>query len=102
MGLAVGGVRDAKNRQFWSLAVKIRRFSRSRKWEMDDFAGCSRRGFPLAQIIACFVLRLRRIVNSDHGWTKLTVFRSGSSLLGSANALETRCLARLILWELDT
>ena len=50
------GMRDAKNRRFWSLAVKIDGFSRSRKWEMDDFAGCSRRGFPLAQIIACFVL----------------------------------------------
>ena len=49
-------VRDAKNRLFWSLAVKTDGFSRSRKWEMDVFAGCSRMGFPIAQIIACFGL----------------------------------------------
>ena len=51
----LGGAR-CENRRFWSLAVKTDGFSRSRKWEMDDFAGCSRRGFPLAQIIACFGL----------------------------------------------
>ena len=50
------GVRDAKNRLFWSLAVKTDGFSRSRKWEMDIFVGCSRMGFPIAQIIACFGL----------------------------------------------
>ena len=50
------GVGDAKNRRFWSLAVKTDGFSRSRKWEMDVFAGCSRMGFPIAQIIACFGL----------------------------------------------
>ena len=50
------GARDAKNRRFWSLAVKTDGFSRSRKWEMDDFAGCSRMGFPIAQIIVRFDL----------------------------------------------
>ena len=50
------GVRDAKNRRFWSLAVKTDGFSRSRKWEMDFFIGCLRRGFPIAQIIVCFGL----------------------------------------------
>lgn len=50
------GVRDAKNRRFWSLAVKTDGFSRSRKWEMDVFVGCARMGFPIAQIIACFGL----------------------------------------------
>ena len=49
-------VRDAKNRLFWSLAVKTDGFSRSRKWEMDVFVGCSRMGFPIAQIIVCFGL----------------------------------------------
>ena len=50
------GVRDAKNRLFWSLAVKTDDFSRSRKWEVDVFAGCSRLGFPIAQIIVRFGL----------------------------------------------
>ena len=50
------GVRDAKNRLFWSLAVKTDGFSRSRKWEVDVFAGCSRLGFPIAQIIVRFGL----------------------------------------------
>ena len=49
-------VRDAKNRLFWSLTVKTDGFSRSRKWEMDVFVGCSRMGFPVAQIIVCFGL----------------------------------------------
>ena len=48
------GVRDAKNRRFWSLSVKTDGFSRSRKWEMDVFVGCSRMGFPVAQIIVRF------------------------------------------------
>ena len=50
------GVRDVKNRLFWSLAVKTDGFSRSRKWEVDIFAGCSRLGFPIAQIIVRFGL----------------------------------------------
>ena len=50
------GVGDAKNRRFWSLAVKTDGFSRSRKWETDVFAGCSRTGFPIAQIIVRFGL----------------------------------------------
>ena len=29
---------------------------------MDDFAGCSRRGFPLAQIIACFGLEAHELI----------------------------------------
>lgn len=33
-------------------------------------------------------MRLRRIVNFDHGWTRLTILRSGNSLPGSANVLE--------------
>ena len=49
-------VRDAKNRLFWSLAVKTDGFSRYRKWEMDVFVGCSRMGFPIAQIIVHFGL----------------------------------------------
>ena len=49
-------VRDAKNRLFWSLAVKTDGFSWSRKWEMDVFVGCSRMGFPIAQIIVRFGL----------------------------------------------
>ena len=48
------GMRDAKNRLFWSLVVKTDGFSRSRKWEMDVFVGCSRMGFPVAQIIVRF------------------------------------------------
>lgn len=56
MGLAVGGVRDAKNRQFWSLAVKTGGFSRSRKWETDVFVGCVRMSFLIAQIIVRFGL----------------------------------------------
>ena len=48
------GMRDAKNRRFWSLAVKTDGFSRSRKWETDVFVGCSRMGFPVAQIIVRF------------------------------------------------
>ena len=47
---------DAKNRLFWSLAVKTDGFSRFRKWEMDVFVGCSRLGFPMAQIIVSFDL----------------------------------------------
>ena len=48
------GVGDAKNRRFWSLAVKTDGFSRYRKRETDVFVGCARVGFPIAQIIACF------------------------------------------------
>ena len=50
------GMRDAKNRRFWSLAVKTDGFSRSRKWGTDVFVGCSRMGFPIAQIIVHFGL----------------------------------------------
>ena len=50
------GARDAKNRRFWSLAVKTDGFSRSRKRETDVFVGCSRMGFPVAQIIVRFGL----------------------------------------------
>lgn len=55
--LLVGhGVGDAKNRRFWSLAVKTDGFSRSRKWEMDFYIGCLRMGFSIAQIIVRFGL----------------------------------------------
>ena len=64
---------------------------------MDVFTGCSRMGFPVAQIIACFGLEAAKIVRFDHGWTKLTIFRCGNSLLGPANALGTRRLARLTI-----
>ena len=50
------GMRDAKNRRFWSLAVKADGFSRSRKWGTDVFVDCSRMGFPIAQIIVHFGL----------------------------------------------
>ena len=55
-GWAVVWGRDAKNRLFWSLAVKTDGFSRSRKRETDVFAGCARMGFPIAQIIERFGL----------------------------------------------
>ena len=34
-------------------------------------------------------------IEFDRSWTKLTILRSGNSLLGSATALGTRCSARL-------
>ena len=49
-----GGARDAKNRQFWSLAVKTDGFSRFRKWGTGVFVDYSRMGFPIAQIIVRF------------------------------------------------
>ena len=40
-------------------------------------------------------LRLRRIVNFDHGWTRLTILRSGNSLPGAATDLGIWYSARL-------